>query len=202
MSDFSDNSASLEALGQRGFSLVEILITILIIGVGLMGTATLQLTGLGSNQGAYLRSQASILVYDMADRLRGNPDRAIAGEYNGFTFKTGEGNTLDTLASFAGTCISQTNGCSRSKQSDNDKYEWASSLMGAGSSGVALLPGAMGTIDRGVGNLFTVTVSWDEDDWKEKSDIKESTNKSFSVSFTIEPINGVAVAPVNDGGAV
>ena len=175
-----------------GFSLIEILITMVIIAVGLMGTATLQLTGLSSNQGSYLRTQASILVYDMADRMRGNPDRAIAGDYDGFSFDAGTGaeGTLNSLKSVATDCITTSGGCSRAKQSDTDLYEWARSLMGAGSSDVALLPGAYGDVVRVVDDLFRVTVRWDESDWDGDSGVKNTTNKSFSIDFTISPDAG------------
>ena len=184
-----------------GFSLIEILITMVIVAVGLMGTATLQLTGLSSNQGAYLRTQASFLVYDMADRMRGNPDRAIAGDYDGFSFdaSTGAESTLNSLKSFATDCITQSGGCSRSKQSDTDLYEWARSLMGAGSSDVALLPGAHGDVVRVVDDLFRVTVSWDESDWDGDSGIKMATNKSFSIDFTISPDAGTRFVVVGGG---
>ena len=186
----------------RGFSLIEILITMLIIAVGLMGTATLQLTGLSSNQGAYLRTQASTLVYDMADRMRGNPDRAIAGDYDGFSFNADAGgeSALNSLKSFATDCITQNGGCSRSKQSDTDLYEWAQSLMGAGSSGVALLPGAKGDVVRVVDDLFRVTVRWDESDWDGDSGVKTAENKSFSIDFTISPNAGRGFV-VPEGGA-
>jgi len=187
----------------RGFSLIEILITMLIIAVGLMGTATLQLTGLSSNQGSYLRTQASILVYDMADRMRGNPDRAIAGDYDGFSFDANSGaeGTLNSLKSIATDCITQGGGCSRSKQSDTDLYEWAQSLMGAGSSSVALLPGAKGDVVRVIDDLFRVTVRWDDSDWDGDSGVRSITNKSFSIDFTISPNAGKRLVALEEGAA-
>ncbi len=200
MRPISNNRAAVKQQ-VHGFSLIEILITMLIVAVGLMGTATLQLTGLSSNQGAYLRTQASILVYDMADRMRGNPDRAIAGDYDGFSFNAdveGEGG-LNSLKGATTDCITTSGGCSRLRQSDTDLYEWAQNLMGAGSSGIALLPGAQGDIDRVVDDLFRVTVSWDESDWDGDSGVKSATNKSFSVDFTISPDAGSRFVALGDG---
>ena len=67
---------------QKGLSLIEVLVTLLITSVGLLGLAALQARSLQFNHGAYLRSQANILAYDMADRMRLNKDDARANLYN------------------------------------------------------------------------------------------------------------------------
>jgi type IV pilus modification protein PilV len=55
---------------QRGFSLLEVLIAVLVFSVGLMGLAGLQIVGMKANQNALLRSIASEAAYDMLDQLR------------------------------------------------------------------------------------------------------------------------------------
>lgn len=67
---------------ERGFTLIEILVAILVLSIGLLGLAGLQATGLQSNHSGYLRSQATIFAYEMADRLRANRSTAISGSYN------------------------------------------------------------------------------------------------------------------------
>jgi type II secretory pathway pseudopilin PulG len=57
---------------QSGFSLVEVLVATLTISVSLLGFAGLQITSLKTTQKNNLRSKATILVYDMADRIRMN----------------------------------------------------------------------------------------------------------------------------------
>ncbi|OUS06711.1 type IV pilus modification protein PilV [Gammaproteobacteria bacterium 42_54_T18] len=167
---------------QRGFSLIEVLITLLIVAIGLMGTATMQLTGLNSNQSAYLRSQASILVYDMADRMRANAASAIAGDYDGFKFKASK-SELEGLVS--GNCTATAGGCSGDGQSATDKYEWAQNIMGAGSES-ALLPGAIGEISMDENGFSTVSISWQELDWDGNSDLRNTSDKSFSIKFLVE----------------
>lgn len=66
----------------RGFTLVEVLVALVILSVGLLGIAGLQLTGLRANQDAYLRSQANIIAQDVLERLRANPERALNGDFN------------------------------------------------------------------------------------------------------------------------
>lgn len=58
---------------QKGFTLVEVLVTVLVLAVGLLGLAGLQLAGMKSNRSAYLRSQAVIATYDLLDRMRAEP---------------------------------------------------------------------------------------------------------------------------------
>lgn len=57
---------------QAGFTMIEVLITVLVLSIGLLGLAALQATGLKESQMAYMRSQAVLLAYDMADRIRAN----------------------------------------------------------------------------------------------------------------------------------
>lgn len=57
---------------QRGMSLVEVLVTLVLISVGLLGVAALQVTSLKSNQESYARSQASALASDIMERIRAN----------------------------------------------------------------------------------------------------------------------------------
>lgn len=66
----------------RGFSLLEVLVTLVIISVGLLGLAGLQAVGLKNNQSALLRSQATCLAYDIIDRMRANRQAALAENYN------------------------------------------------------------------------------------------------------------------------
>ncbi len=61
---------------QAGFSLLEVLITMLIVSFGLLGIAGLVITSLKNTQGSYARSQASLLANDIIDRMRAN--RAVA----------------------------------------------------------------------------------------------------------------------------
>jgi type IV pilus assembly protein PilV len=56
-----------------GFTLLEVLIALVILSIGLLGIAALQGVGIRSSHGSYLTSQASLLAYDIADRIRANP---------------------------------------------------------------------------------------------------------------------------------
>ena len=54
---------------QAGFSLVEALIALLVLSVGLLGLAALQLSGMQSTHSAYQRTIASVMATDAAERI-------------------------------------------------------------------------------------------------------------------------------------
>lgn len=62
---------------QRGVSMIEVLVTILVMSVGLLGLAALQGFSLQAGQGAYYRTQATNLAYEVADFARLNRSAAI-----------------------------------------------------------------------------------------------------------------------------
>ncbi|MCP5158556.1 MAG: type IV pilus modification protein PilV [Gammaproteobacteria bacterium] len=55
---------------QNGFTLIEILVTVVVLAIGLLGLAGLQAISLRYNSTAYQRSQATILAYDIVERMR------------------------------------------------------------------------------------------------------------------------------------
>lgn len=159
----------------KGFTLIEILVTMVILAVGLLGMASLQLTGLRSNQSAFLRTQASTLAYDMADRMRANAPRALAGDYT--NFDTNGNPPTDP------NCIATTSGCSATAQAATDKIEWQKSFKGD-TNVTAFLPNGKGVITRTSGtNLFTITIYWNETQWNEASGQKVDSAQAFALKF-------------------
>lgn len=57
---------------QTGMTLIEVLVAVLILTVGLLGAAALQLNALKYTDGSRMTSQASFIAYDMLDRIRAN----------------------------------------------------------------------------------------------------------------------------------
>lgn len=66
---------------QRGMTLIEILVAIVVLSVGLLGLAGLQLKGMQVNQGSVYRWQAAMLAEDIADRMRADRTGALNGNY-------------------------------------------------------------------------------------------------------------------------
>jgi len=67
---------------QQGLTLIEVLITIVVLAIGLLGLAGLQTASLKNNQSSYYRSQAVMLTEDIFDRMRANRQAARTGNYN------------------------------------------------------------------------------------------------------------------------
>lgn len=64
---------------QTGFTLIEVLVSIVILAIGLLGLAAMQLQSLKFTQGSQWRSQANFLAYDIVERIRAN--RENVGSY-------------------------------------------------------------------------------------------------------------------------
>lgn len=118
---------------EKGLSLIEVLVTLLITSVGLLGLAAMQARSLQFNHGAYLRSQANILAYDMADRMRLNKDDARANLYN---------ISLSSGIPSAGGIVS------------TDQNQWLTQI-------AATLPAGDGAVSCAA-NICTLTIQWRE----------------------------------------
>lgn len=122
---------------QQGFSLIEVLITMLIVSIGLLGIAGIIVTNLKNNQGSYARTQASLLVSDIVDRMRAN---RAAAETAPSPYQLASGAAPDAAAGVAGADLAQ----------------WRSALAAAIPSGTGSV-----SIDP-VTNNVTVVVQWDD----------------------------------------
>lgn len=70
------------ACTQRGASLIEVLVSVLIMGIGLLGIAAMQATALRNSQSSLERSQAVIQSYTILEAMRANPAGVAAAQYN------------------------------------------------------------------------------------------------------------------------
>jgi len=67
---------------QNGFTLLEVLIAVIILALGMLGLAKLQATGLSYNHSAYMRTQATLMAYDIIDRMYANRGLVFDGCYD------------------------------------------------------------------------------------------------------------------------
>ena len=128
----------------KGFSLIEIMVSVFVLGVGLLGLAKLQAASLKTNQDAIIRSQVTILASDMFESMRANQVSATAGGYI-------LADTADPPASPATT-------------TDFDIADWFTNLN-------ARVPGSDASIacsdsdltdalPCSIGSVFTITIFW------------------------------------------
>ena len=77
---------------QMGVGLIEVLITVLVLSVGLLGLAGLQIISLKNNQSAMERSLAVVQSYTMIEAIRADTESAKQGRFNiGLEDSTGSG---------------------------------------------------------------------------------------------------------------
>ncbi len=69
----------------HGFTLIEVLVTIVVVSIGLLGLAGLQINGLRANMSSETRSKATMLANDIIERMRANPLGVGGGAYDGIT---------------------------------------------------------------------------------------------------------------------
>jgi type IV pilus assembly protein PilV len=68
--------------GQRGVTLIEVLVAVLVTATGVLGAAAMQLNAVKFNQISTTRSTAVFLANDISDRMRANRAYALAGRYD------------------------------------------------------------------------------------------------------------------------
>lgn len=133
------------AVQQGGFTLLEVLVTMVILAIGLLGLAGLQATSLRFNQSSYLRSQATNLAYDMVDRMRANRNAALPSSGTGAYDNQALASPPPACA--PGTALSGT-------VAAKDITAWRNAL-------ACTLPRGTGSIARNGAN-FTIIVQWDD----------------------------------------
>lgn len=122
---------------QAGMTLIEILVAIVVLSIGLLGLAGLQLKGIQVNQGSIWRWQAAALAEDLADRIRADPAGAVAGAYT-ITAGTAPGTTTDPATAAA-------------------VQEWLARVKALPNGSADVAP-AIG----GAANQMSISVSWDD----------------------------------------
>jgi type IV pilus assembly protein PilV len=144
----------------HGFTMIEVLISMFILAIGILGASALQLTSLNANTSAMYRTQAIFLANDIIDRMRRDPITARGTRYN--SINTG---TAATASGCGGTT-----GCSPDALAANDIAQWVNYFRRT----TPLLPNGTGTVVRQAGNVFRITISWDDKDKLTRSTIATS----------------------------
>jgi len=152
-----------------GFSMIELLVAVLVMGIGVLGITGLQMVSLQNNRGALLRSEAVMLAYDMLDRIRANPVGTPAGaSYSGVGIGNGPPSSNNCNA----------NNCSSDQMVAFDQRVWKCALgnfvengscTGLHASGVLPgpdeqpgLPNGDGSIAVDANGIITVNIQWDD----------------------------------------
>lgn len=145
---------------QQGFSMLEVLIAVLVFSLGMIGLAGLLIFAIQSNHVAYLRTQATFLAQNMANRMGANPAGLWAGAYNG-TYP---------VAAASASCAA---GCNPTELAAYDMEQWSTQLrtflpnvsgnITCGTNGISYTPTADQIALRApYGGTCTMTLGWNE----------------------------------------
>ncbi len=130
--------------GQRGDTMIEVLVTIIVIAIGVLGAAALQVTTLKNLSSSHSATVAALVAEDLSERMRANPDAALADDY-----------VHNAAPAAFPDCAANT--CDEAELASYDMGSWWNQL-------TALLPVGSGEVTRIAGtDTFVVTVRWDED---------------------------------------
>lgn len=136
---------------QKGVALIEALVAMLLVAFGVLGFVGLQARTAVANLEGYQRSQALILVNDMAERI--NLNRSSAASY--------VANNVGTTN--PGNCGS-TPSPTPAQQAQQDLCEWAKAIQGAGETQGTTKVGAMldarGCITSPAANQYVIVLAW------------------------------------------
>lgn len=134
---------------QSGFSLLEVLIAVVILSVGLLGLAGMQVTSLKYVTSSLQRTQATSLAYDMLDRIRTNPTA---------NYTTGYNQAASAYSSSDGVCFGSGATCDAATVANFDLSEWKTSIE-------SLLPGGQGdvfTAATAAGTRVDIKIRWED----------------------------------------
>lgn len=137
--------------GERGFTMLEVLITIVILAIGLLGVAGLQARMQLAEIEAYQRAQAIVLLQDMVARINANRKNAMSYVT---ASPRGTDNAVENCVGLTGASL--------------DLCEWNNALLGAtetsgGGQNVGAMNGARGCITNTVATMpreFVIAVAW------------------------------------------
>ncbi|RUR18503.1 type IV pilus modification protein PilV [Legionella sp. km535] len=141
---------------QKGMTLLEVLVSVVLLAIGLLGIASMLMLSNKANNSSYAKLQAVQSVYDIFDRIRANSQAAINGNYN--ISNMGTNGLPTTVATPSVMCNVST--CTPSQMATYDTWYWLT-------KDVAKLPNGSGSITSALsgvaGNtVITVTVQWDD----------------------------------------
>jgi type IV pilus assembly protein PilV len=126
---------------ESGVTMIESLISIVVISIGLLGLAALQINSLKNNSSAYFHTQAIMMAHNMADRIRANQVQIL--NYVG----------IDTESAYDQDCMANT--CDAAAMREADATEWKAL--------VATIPSGRGIIRAPVANQLDIVVMWDDE---------------------------------------
>ena len=129
---------------QSGTTLLEVLITLLVVSIGLLGMASFQLRAVRLNTNTYQYMQATNLANEIADSMVVNPGQAAAGDY--------------TV-----TIVSQVSNAPANSVAERDLTNWLSVVTSRLPSGMIVIAPPADATASGDIKSYNITVCWQDD---------------------------------------
>jgi type IV pilus assembly protein PilV len=150
---------------QRGFTMVEALVTVLIFAIGLLGVIGLQTLALASTSISNQRGDATVLALDMADRMRANLAAVNSGVGTGYDAAVAASNACRAVYADA---VAAAAACTSDQLAADDLYDWHAQIqqsLPSGDGAVCIdstpndgVPGAPAC--DGAGTAYAIKVWW------------------------------------------
>ena len=168
---------------QRGFSLIEVLVAVLIVAIGLVGVAGMQFVGLKGNQQSFSKNQAAHHAQALLERMRSNPDGVSSGDY------VMDSASLNCSQDPVVLCGLTTSNCSNEQMADYDvfsaycgKKDNPASGMKGGLSNASLNISCAGACRDGV----TFLLGWDEQQLGDENNSSTSVPRELLINTVIK----------------
>lgn len=158
---------------ERGFSMLEVLVSLVLIAVTMLGMAGLQLNALKLYKGATFRMQAVLLADEISERIETNKIGATAGNYVVAT--------VSSTPSVAGkNCVSSS--CAPDELAAYDLATWGTRI-------AANLPGSSWQITNptaGNPSTYSIVVNWQDrrDNARQVTYETSGTAETFTLTTT------------------
>ncbi|MGB1309881.1 MAG: type IV pilus modification protein PilV [Leucothrix sp.] len=162
---------------QSGFSLIEIMASVLIVAIGLIGLAGMQLVGLKGNQQSFSKNQAAHHTQSLLERMRGNPSGVFNDHY------VVDSTVLDCTVAPTANCIAATSNCDAEDIAKYDIYQAFCGSQNTSSGGIRRdLSDAVLVISCPVDCVSGVSIRIN---WQEQVLGKESSSASTPRQLTL-----------------
>ena len=168
---FSKNK--IRSCRQRGATLIEALVSILVLSLGLLGMAGLQLNALSFQKSSWAQHRVSELTTDIVERMQTNPFASQRGQYN-YT-QTYAISAAANLSS-AG-CQTATFPCTAQQIAGDDLSSWMKKAQ-------QTLPGGAASISGNATQGFVVTAMYLDKDFRDAVTNAASTSTSCTAALT------------------
>lgn len=152
---------------QQGATLIEVLVAVIVLSIGMLGMVSLQTRAMQFEQSSMYQSQASVLAYDIMDKMRANSGGStILGQYlHGMS---------DTIPQSYTSCEGSSADCSLTELASYDLYSWLEEVAVVLPSGKA----EVAVDNSGATPVYSITIQYDDS----RSDKSSAHGQSNTVS--------------------